>query len=69
MVDNREEIIERAFADGDEERAMELHLDLLFRSGRLSGMIEEARRRLDQEEESGGHGDNVIPLRPRRRER
>lgn len=66
--DNREEIIEQALRDGDEERAMELHLELLFESGRLSAMIEEARRRVDAEEDSKP-SDNVIPLRHRRKER
>ena len=68
MDGEREKIIEHALRDGDEERTRELHLELLFESGRLSDMIEEARRRVDKEENSKP-SDNVVPLRHRRKER
>lgn len=61
----RERIIEQALRDGDEAREMEAYLDHLFSTPRrLNAMIEEARRRVDEEEGSSA-GDNVIPLQRR----
>lgn len=60
---NREKVIEQALRDGDEERVVEA-LEEEFRP-KLADMIEEARRRIAEEE--GSPSDNVIPLRRSRK--
>ena len=62
MADDYGKIIEQALRDGDEERVVEALAEEF--DPRLGDVLEEARRRL-ADEEGGGPSNNVIPL-PRR---